>query len=458
MARSRLRSLGIGLIAAAVASSVAIAAGLFPGFPIVGGASYCNGVSGTGSGTGSSTFPTTPGAQFGQGSAGQSGTFANPCTITVNAGPVAITGNELIPADTQLPSGQQPQTVLIPTSMLAGIGQGSERNRLRGGDFTTNLWQRGTTFTALTPTTAAYTADGWWAYSSGNTTTITKQTGATDIILGSGARASMRVSRPSGTDVTPICVGQILPSTATSQFLGNNAVFSFWSMAPTSFSPQNDSVDVTLAYATAADSATVNTNTDAFAKGTIAGYTVVSTVNVPQTQTFTRYSVAGLIPTTATTIGVKICFTPLASTGASTDWYEFALAQLEATNVNNTSPGSFARRSFAAEAQLQQSYSFGLIENTNVIYAGGVLCSATANALIALQYPTQMRGTPTVAVTAGGFSIQTAVAVTAIGTTTLLAATSQHATLTSAAACTSTLPYQLKGTNTTGLLMFSAEP
>lgn len=435
MAKSKsLRSLAVGLAALAAVSTAALAAGLFPGFPVVGGPSYCSS----------------------QSTSGVPGTAAT-CNVTVPAGPLSITGNELIPADTQLASGQQPQTVLIPTSMLAGIGQGSERNRLRGGDFTTNLWQRGTTFTAATPTTAAYTADGWWMYSSGNTTTITKQTGASDIILGSGLRASMRVSRLSGTDVTPICVGQILPATASGNFLGNNAVFSFWSMAPTTFSPQNDSIDVTLAYATAADSATVNTNTDAFAKATIAGYTAVTTANFPQTQTFTRYSISGVIPTTATTIGVKICFTPLASTGASTDWFEFAGAQLEATNVNNPSPGGFARRSTAAEAQLEQFYSYGLVENTNVIYAGGVLCSATANALIAIPLP-QMRGTPTVAVTAGGFSIQTAVAVTAIGTTTLLAATSQHATLTSAAACTSTLPYQLKGTGATGLLMFSAEP
>lgn len=432
MAKSRLRSLAVGLCALAVASIAALAAGQFPGYPIVGGGSYCNGYA--------------------------TGTSGQVCVSTVPAGPVAITGTELVPADTGLASGQQPQTVVIPTSMLAGIGQGSERNRLRGGDFGQNLWQRGTTFTSATPTTAAYTADGWWMYSSGNTTTITRQTGASDIVLGSGLRASMRVSRPSGTDITPICVGQVLPANATGAFLGNNAVFSFWAMAPTTLSSLNDSVDVTLAYGTAADSATPNTNTDAFAKGTITGYTAVTSTNVPLTQTFTRYSIAGTIPTTATTVGVKVCFTPLASTGASTDWFEFTGAQLEATNTSNTSPGSFARRNNATEAVFEQSYSFGLVENTNVIYAGGVLCSATANALIALQYPTQMRGTPTVAVTAGGFSIQTAVAVTAIGTTTLLAATAQHATLTSAAACTSTLPYQLKGTNTTGLLMFSAEP
>lgn len=156
--------------------------------------------------------------------------------------------------------------------------------------------------------------------------------------------------------------------------------------------------------------------------------------------------------------------TPLASTGTSTDWFEFGNAQLEAaaaTTTNNlgvVTPGTFSRRQPAFENALMQSYSYGLVEKTNVVYAGGVLCSATANALIALEFPTQMRGTPTLAVTAGGFSIQTAVAVTAIGTTTLSVASPQHATLTSAAACTSTLPYQLKGTNTTGLLMFSAEP
>lgn len=435
MARSRLRSLGIGLLAAAIASSAVYAAGLFPGFPIVGGASYC----------------------ASQSTAGVPGT-APVCSSTVNAGPPSITGNELIPADTGLASGQQPQTVLIPTSVLAGQSQGSERNVLRGGDFGMNLWQRGTTFTAATPTTAAYTADGFWMYSSGNTVTVTRQTGASDIVLGSGLRASMRVSRPSGTDVTPICVGQIIPSSQSGRFLGNNAVVSFYAMAPTTLSSQNDSVDVTIAYGTAADSATPNTNTDAFAKGTLTGYTAVSTTNVPLTQTFTRYSASGAIPSTATTVGIKVCFTPLASTGASTDWFEWAGVQLEPTATSNTSPGSFARRNQASETSLEQSYSFGLIENTNVIYAGGVLCSATANALVALQYPTTMRGTPTVAITAGGFSIQTAVAVTAIGTTTLLAATAQHATLTSAAACTSTLPYQLKGTNTTGLLMFSAEP
>lgn len=391
------------------------------------------------------------------------------------AGPNFITGNEIVPADTGL---NNPATVDVPVSLL-GFGQPNFTNALIGGDFFVNLWQRGTTFTAATPTTAAYNADRWFMYSSGNTTTITQQTSGTDISLSDGLLATMRVSRPSGTDVTPICVGQVLPAKEAARFLGKNAIFSFFAMAPTTFSPQNDSIDVTIAYVTATDSATANTITDSFAKSTTTGYTQVVTkanggsttntiasgsVNIPLTQTFTRYYVSGVIPTTATSVGVKICITPLASTGASTDWFEFGNAQLEAgaatttTALGQTSPSGFGKRSPAIENVLAQSFSYGLVEKTNVVYPGGVLCSATGVALIAVPFATQMRMTPVLTLIAGGYSIQTAVAVTAIGTTTLSVASPQAATLTSAAACTSTLPYQLKGTNTTGLMMFSAEP
>lgn len=446
--KRKISLVGLALVAS---TAIALAGGVFSQYPILGVPADTNCLS------------------FGNN---------NVCNQYSPAGPTATTGNETILLDSNLPNGQQPTSFLAPLSALQNSSQGAFRNALIGGDFNINLWQRGTTFTSLTPTTAAMTADRWFTYSSGNTTTITQQIGASDINTNIGMLATMRVSRPSGTDVTPICVGQIVPAKEAERFLGNNAVFSFYAMAPTTLSSNGDSIDVSIAYITAADSATPGTNTDAFAKSTATGYAAVVTkannnatgtvangvANIPLTQTFTRYYVSGVIPTTATSIGVKICFTPLASTGTSTDWFEFGNAQLEAaaatttTNLGVVTPGSFSRRQPALEAVLQQSYSYGLVEKTNVIYPGGVLCSATANALIAVPFATQMRGTPTLTLTAGGYSIQTAVAVTAIGTTTILAASPQAATLTSAAACTSTLPYQLKGTNTTGLMMFSAEP
>lgn len=447
------KKLGIATILSLGAISAAIAAGAYSQFPIVG-------------------VPANTDCQ----SYGNN----NVCNQYRPAGPNYITGNEIVPADTQLPNGQNPQTVDIPVSML--LGSSSNINALIGGDFSTNLWQRGTTFTAATPTTAAYTADRWFSYSSGNTVTTTRQTTGTAISLSDGILASMRVSRPSGTDVTAICVGQVLPQKDAARFLGKNAIFSFYGQAPTTFLSTNQSVDVTIAYVTASDSATPNTITDSFAKSTTTGYTQVVTAanggattttiasgsaNIPLSTTLTRYFVSGTIPTTATSVGVKICFTPAAgTTGTANDYFQFANAQLEAgaatstspAYLGQTSPSPFAKRHLQTETSLQQSYTYALSENTGVFYASPVTCTASGAALIGIQYATQMRMTPTLTLTAGGFSVQTAAAVTAIGTTTLAAATAQHASLTSAAACTTTLPYQLKGTNTTGLILFTAEP
>lgn len=381
-----MKRIALGLAALVAVVGIAFGAGQFPGYPIVGGAAYCvsyvmNPTTG---------LPTT--------------TCNGPQTP---AGPVSITGSELIPADTQLPSGQQPQTVTIPSSLLSANGQGGFRNLLVGGDFALNLWQRGTTFTALTPTVAAMTADRWFTYSSGNTVTITRQTGASDILPTQGLLASMRVSRPSGTDVTPICVGQYLSAKDSAVLVGKSAIFSFYAMAPTTFSPTNDAVDVSIAYTTAADSATPGTNTATFALSTTTGYTAVGALNIPLTQTFTRYSTSGAIPSTATSVGVKICFTPAASTGASTDWFEFAGAQLEANLSSITTPGSFARRPLQVETNLQLSYSY-VLTDTAITTTYGWCQEKVANtsANCTLQFPQQMRGIPTTTVSATGWSIQ----------------------------------------------------
>ncbi len=85
-------------VAAAVLLAVplAYAAGLFPGFPVVGGAAYCNGTS-----------------------TGATGTQV--CTTTVPAGPTIVTGLERVPADTQIAGGGQPQTVSLTMASLNAL-------------------------------------------------------------------------------------------------------------------------------------------------------------------------------------------------------------------------------------------------------------------------------------------------------------------------------------------------
>lgn len=475
----KLKRLGLvaGLLVAA--STMAWAAGLFPGFPIVGSPSYCNG------------FATGVGGQV--------------CTSTVPAGP-AFTGTELIPADTQLVQGQQPQTVLIPSAVLGSLN--AKVNRLIGGDFGINLWQRGTTpISATTATTATMTADRWWAYSSGNTITISKQVGAGDSIPTQGFYASMRVNRPSGTDVTPICVGQTLDLQAAAPLIGNNAVFSFYALAGSTFSPTSGNLVARVAYFTAADSAAsqgtikfAGGNSQTFALGTTTGYAnavggtsngttgtvVAGVVTIPITTTWTRYSVYAPIPATnaagtaVTAVGVSLCMTPAASTGASTDWFEFTGAQLQAMpstatgilTAGVTAPTGFERRYPAEEALFQYAYSYVVRESATVINVEGSCANSTtsiANCLIT--FPTPMRIVPVAQYTAG-FE---ACATTACSSATVCTALTTSATTawiisqkqvivdcaSSAgfgAAGTASFLYDIGTGSATGVMSFSAEP
>jgi hypothetical protein len=483
MAKStKFRLLAAGL-AVAVSAAIASAAGMFPGFPIVGAPSYCSSWSGTGSGTGSSTFP------------GSSSGFAQVCNVTVPAGP-AYSGDFLFPADTNYTQGQQPQTVLVPGSYLGSVN--AKTNLLIGGDFTTNLWQRGTTpLSAATPTTSTMAADRWAAYSSGNTVTITKQTGASDTIPTSGFYASMRVSRPSGTNTSQICVGQVLDSVQAAPLIGNNAVFSFYALAGAGLSAvANNTLSVYVAYYTAADSATPGTNTDAFMKATITGYTnaigggssqpaTTTTVSsgvasLPITTSWTRYGFYAPIPSTnssgtaVTGVGVKVCYTPTSGTGGSTEWFELIGAQLQplnglaTANLPNglTSPTAFQRRPAAYEAGLQQAYSYILTDGAATVYYHPGLATTTALAKVLVNFPVAMRIAPSVTVgTAISFAVTksdgtaqacgTSIAAVSSSTTT------QQSTLlctTGATALTAGNVANLMGAATGGLITWSAEP
>ena len=102
------------------------------------------------------------------------------CNQYAPIGPDEENGAWVVPTDTGAANGQNPQTVNTPIGLIGGIN--SKTNRLIGGDFNTNLWQRGTSFASQTPTTTLMTADRFGVYSSGNTVSVSKQTGAADTL------------------------------------------------------------------------------------------------------------------------------------------------------------------------------------------------------------------------------------------------------------------------------------
>jgi len=88
-----LRGAAVAAVVSTLAISAAYAEGMFSKLPVVEGAAYCAMYAGDG---------TT-------------------CVSNVPAGPTAVTGNERIPADTKLPNGQSPQTVLFSMASLNAL-------------------------------------------------------------------------------------------------------------------------------------------------------------------------------------------------------------------------------------------------------------------------------------------------------------------------------------------------
>lgn len=112
----RFRSAAVAAVALLITSSILYATGSFSTLPIVEGPSYC---ASTVSGTGNLSGIT------GQGQ----GTLGSICAQTVPAGPTAVTGNEVIPADLYRPDvsppaaglGPQPATALLTMASLNAL-------------------------------------------------------------------------------------------------------------------------------------------------------------------------------------------------------------------------------------------------------------------------------------------------------------------------------------------------
>ncbi len=480
------KKLLLGLAVASIASA-AIAGGAFNGFPIVGD----NG--------------TTTCLSFGNNGV---------CNQFSPAGPNGITGEELIPADTGLVNGQNPQTVLIPTSLL-----GNSTNRLIGGDMTTNPAQRLSTtkgiasVAGLSPTAAVMTADRWWtiAPAAGVTVTI-DSTAATAVIPALNNTKALRLARTSSGAAGIMCIGQTLDAAASQPLIGNNAVFSFWESNGPAMSATSGNFTVNVDYTTAADAAATQAtlgfagaNGSLFALGDVgllsAGPTnmnraivgaspgTTATISagvatIAGSTTWTRYSVYAPIPinapgttTPVTSVSISICFAPILTTAITTDWIEVNGMQLEAKPSTVTalrpngviSPSAFDRRAAAVEQQLAQYYWYYNFENQTAITTVAPCASVTTTTMNCLiQYPVPMRLAPVVKYTAG-FQAYVQLAQTSIGACSALAAETSYASVPantgSVLTCTSTT--QVVGGNAlttlgtssaTGIISASAEP
>jgi hypothetical protein len=355
-------------------------------------------------------------------------------------------------------------------------GNNSE-NDLIGGDFGYNLYQDGTSVSSIT-TATTYVADQWAAFS-GTSTTLggAQETGAADIPL--GYLASERITR-SGSGVVQSCVAQIVAVDNVVRYQGQTAEFDFHALAGSGFSAAGSNLSVLFVTGTGSGDTMVNLGKtiNSALTGTAWAGAATSTVPVPISTVWGRYTAVAPIPATATELAVALCWTPVGASPSS-DYFEFTGAQLTpnsslasvagtagaALAVNDTRAKSFARRPQAQETNLQLAYYWRQNEpaSSNQIYGvcQGLASTTAANCL--MTFPVPMVKIPTFAFTAGTLQATAntagaAAAVTGLVINTTVGASTYQANLTATVTSAATITGFLEAGNSTGggKLAFSA--
>ncbi len=410
----RFRILAVAGIAVAIASSAVLAAGNFLTYPIVGQGSRCIAtISGAGgfnsAGTGGG------GGATGQGQA-SSGSL---CAQTLPAGPPFLTGNELVPADTQIGANGNPQTVTIPVTMLGNYG-GTPRNFLGNGalDITnTNGTSTVTCATTSAATTAALSADRWMCDAN-----VTSGAGRSAIVTSSptpplGFTNVMKVFRTSGALTQPICTWSAVPTKRATQLAGDPVTFSVEAAALAGLSADNGNVANLVIIAGTGTDEGLNASWTASPAITPAWTGITTVVNTPitLTTTFGRFATTATIPATATEVGVGLCFTPTATGAGATDGFAWTGAQLEI----GSGASNFETLPQSAELIDAEQYFYKITEGAATVTRAMCMASSTTLAICGLKFPVPMYKAPTMSYT-NGFATATTTAGSTLGACTTL--------------------------------------
>jgi hypothetical protein len=351
-----------------------------------------------------------------------------------------FSGNEVIPIDTNLPSGANPESAGVPmTALTAGVSNATNfRNLIDGGDFGINPFQRGT-LTSTIAATPTYTADRWNVVAGAASNLTAQQIPMTPGTAGAPGmfNASLSINRPTANAVVlPVVVSQLMETVDTYRLRGQQVTLSFWALANAAFSSVGSALNVGLAIGTGTNEG-IGTLTTLFLGGVTGGGTAwtgflpiaptsaqlrsgqvvinpqttwvtgtpfVNAVTQPISTLWTRYQVTFTVPLTATELGVYFGYTPVGTTATTTDGFQLAGVQLEIGPY--ASP--FEELPLSLTLARAYRYFWKITEPAaSVAVAGGGVAYTTSNGNIGIPLPVTMRGNP--AVTFAG---------TAVGATT----------------------------------------
>jgi hypothetical protein len=300
---------------------------------------------------------------------------------------------------------------------LTSQGQANFRNLIDGGDFTTNPWQRGTTFTGIT-NAVAYTADRWFADAANSANSISVSQQAVTTVPGFGF--ALQFGRASAnTDTHAIYLGQVLETLKCQALQGQQVTLSFWAKAGANFSAAASALTVALNHSTTAGNDTaahlVAASTNWQSPATLIATTVTLTTS------WQKFTLTGLAcPAALTQLGLLFSYVTVGTAGAN-DWFQIAGVQLE--QGGTATP--FEHRAPQTELALCQHFYVRFNETvsaSNILAQG--FSGATNTQRAVFPTPVPMLSAPTVTLAAGTMKWNVVGVATALGTLTVQTALS----------------------------------
>lgn len=264
-----------------------------------------------------------------------------------------------------------------------------------GGD----IQQRGTGIvtcgTTSMPPATSYGADRWAC--NANVTS-----GAGRMVPGTTStpsppasfRYSQKLYRNSGALTQPVCAWQEINTGRSIQLAGQNVVFSAYVAALAGLSADNgNAATMVIIYGTGSDEGLQTMTASPAITPAWTGITTLQTTTIALTTAFARFtSPSVFVPTTATEIGVAICFTPTATGAGVTDGLAFTGTQLEV----GATASAYDFRSTSNLTLTAQEYFYTITEAAaTVLQTASGNGATTTTCTLFIPFPTTMRVAPT---------------------------------------------------------------
>ena len=263
------------------------------------------------------------------------------------------------------------------------------KNRLINGGMT--VWQRGTSFSGVTPSlgVAAYTADRWYVaqLTFQSATDVSQQTTG-------NTRFAIRVQKRSGsTGASTNIIGQVIENLNCLDLPSQPLALSFTARAGANYSATSSNLLVQIFTCTAADQSAQN-----FINGSATGQATLLSQNVTLTTSNQRFTITtSAVASNATNICLQFSELSSASAAGANDWFEISDVQLE----RGSTATSFDFRSIGTELALCQRYfEVSYFDNSGYFFVSTARSSFT-DQWAWYYYQVAKRTTPTVTLGSG---------------------------------------------------------